>query len=108
MEREINLLSDNELNAVVGGRMNLANLGLMSFRLVAYRLATVLRARSRGHHGRNLPGGLHLRGPLVSPERPPQLAASFIAASPKSPCIWRARFLRRRASPHCSTREKVE
>lgn len=27
MEREINLLSDNELNAVVGGRMNLANLG---------------------------------------------------------------------------------
>ena len=27
MEREINLLSDDELNAVVGGRTNLANLG---------------------------------------------------------------------------------
>ncbi len=26
-EREINLLSDGELNAVVGGRINLANLG---------------------------------------------------------------------------------
>ena len=27
MEREINLLSEDELNAVVGGRTNLANLG---------------------------------------------------------------------------------
>jgi hypothetical protein len=55
MEREINLLlSDDELNAVVGGRTNLANLGNrphVSFRLVAYRLATVLRQRSRWSPG---------------------------------------------------------